>query len=118
MMNVRKNLLALCIATAAAAGSLTSPAFADIYVRVGPPAPIYEPVPVVQPGYVWIPGYWNWNGHRYVWVKGRHEHARHGHHWVPNRWVQHKGRWRMDRGYWAENNRRDRHDHDRFDRRG
>jgi hypothetical protein len=118
MMNVRKSVLALCIAAGAATGSLATPALADVYLRFGPPAPIYEPVPVVQPGWVWIPGYWDWNGHRHVWVNGRHVHARHGSYWVPNRWCQHNGRGRLDRGHWAENNRRDRHDRDQNDHRG
>ena len=97
-MNLRKTMLALCIATGAAAG--TAPALADVYVRFGPPAPRYEAVPVLQPGWVWTPGYWNWSGHRYVWVRGHRVRAHHGHHYVPNHWVEHDGRWRMDRGHW------------------
>ena len=97
-MNLRKTMLVLCIATGAAAGA--APALADVYVRIGPPAPRYEAVPVLQPGWVWAPGYWNWNGHRYVWVRGHRVHANRGHHWVPHRWVEREGRWRMDRGHW------------------
>ena len=54
-MNVKKSLVALCIAAGSVAASL--PASADVYVRVGPPAPRDEAVPVVAPGYAWIPGY-------------------------------------------------------------
>lgn len=96
-MNARKTLLALCIAT----GSLgTVPALADIYVRIAPPAPRYEVVPTVRPGWVWQPGYWNWNGHRYIWVKGHRAHVRRGAHWVPHNWHDEGGRWRMEGGHW------------------
>ena len=53
-MNVKKSLVAMCIAVGSAAASV--PAFADVYVRIGPPAPRYEAAPVVAPGYVWVPG--------------------------------------------------------------
>ena len=98
-MNCRKSMLALCIAVGAVAG--VAPALAaDVYVRIGPPAPRYEAVPALQPGWAWQPGYWNWNGHRYVWVSGRRVRGHRGEHWVPHRWVDNGGRWRMDRGHW------------------
>jgi hypothetical protein len=99
-MNVRKTLLAVCIATGSIATLSATPASADVYVRVGPPAPRHEVVPVVQPGWVWQPGYWNWNGHRYVWVRGHRIRAHRGAHWAPHHWVEDGGRWRMERGRW------------------
>src|SRR4029079_4047918 len=75
---------------------------AAVYVPTGPPPPVAEVVAVSPgPGYVWVPGYHQWNGSAYVWVGGRWEtgphpnahwapghwqHARHGWHWVPGHW--------------------------------
>ena len=99
-MNARKTFLALLMAAGSAASLAPGIASADIYVRVAPPPPHYEVVPVLQPGWVWVPGYWNWNGRRYVWVNGHRVHQRHGHHWVPDRWHEDHGRWRHDHGHW------------------
>jgi len=97
-MNVRKSVVALCIAAGSIA--VSTPALADVYVRIAPPAPRYEAVPVLAPGYVWVPGHWGWNGHRYYWVNGHRVHAAHGAHWVPHRWVEDRGRWRLESGHW------------------
>jgi hypothetical protein len=101
-MDKRNVLLAMCLAAGSVASAIATPASADVYVRIAPPAPRYEAVPVVQPGWEWAPGYWNWNGHRYVWVNGHRIHA-HGHgHWVPDRWVEDHGRWRREHGHWVD----------------
>ena len=101
-MNKRNALLALCLAGGSLAAGVATPATADIYVRIAPPAPRYEAVPVARPGWEWAPGYWNWSGRRYVWVKGHRVHA-HGHaHWVPDRWVESNGRWRREHGHWDD----------------
>jgi WXXGXW repeat (2 copies) len=58
---------------AAAPTLAAAPGVAGIGVVVGvaPPAPVVEPVPSPpDPGYVWQPGYWSWNGVQYVWVPG------------------------------------------------
>jgi hypothetical protein len=99
-MNARKILLTLAFAAGSIATTAPLDALADVYVRIAPPAPRHEVVPVVRSGWVWVPGYWNWTGHRYVWVRGHRVHARHGAHWVPHNWVEDHGRWRMDRGHW------------------
>lgn len=46
-----------------------------------PPMPHEEVVVEVRPGYVWMPGYWNWDGYQYIWFAGawRPEHG--PHHW-------------------------------------
>lgn len=113
-MSLRKNLIALCIATGSVAASM--PALADVYVRLAPPEPRYEVVPALPSGYVWVPGYWDWNGHHYHWVNGHRVRAQHGSAWVPNRWVEDHGRWRMEHGHW-DRNHADR-DHDRDHDRG
>jgi hypothetical protein len=91
----------LTAATLAIAFSVASPLAAQvIYVQVGPPTAIVETVPVrPAAGYVWVGGYYSWNGSRYVWVHGhwvahagawcaghwRHvEH--HGWYWIPGHW--------------------------------
>ena len=99
-MNARKTLLALAIATGSIATVAPVGASAEIYVRVGPPPLRQEVVPTLSPGWVWSPGYWNWNGHRYVWVRGHSVRGRHGHHWVPDRWSEDHGHWRRHHGHW------------------
>jgi hypothetical protein len=53
------------------------------------PPPDQDVVVGVAPGpdYVWIGGYWGWNGGRYVWYGGHWDHHPYGR----SRWV---------RGYW------------------
>lgn len=100
-MNVQRKLLALGLAACTAATLASAPALADVFVRFGPPPPPrYEAVPVVPSGWVWVPGYWNWNGHRYVWMRGHRERAHRGRHWVEPRWYEDHGRWRQHRGRW------------------
>jgi hypothetical protein len=74
-----------------------------VYVRVGPPAPVVETRIVAPgPGYVWIPGYYTWDGRVYVWVPGRWDRApRARARWVPARWV-HDPRhgWYLVDGHW------------------
>ena len=65
-----------------------------------PPPPQYEPVPVLQPGYVWVPGYWQWRDGRYVWRRGYREHGRPGYHWREPRWEQGPHGWQMRDGGW------------------
>jgi hypothetical protein len=71
-----------------------------VYVQVGPPAPIVETVPVSPgPGYVWVGGYYRWNGDRYVWVHGRY--VRHAGHWCGGHWRhEHRG-WYWVAGGWC-----------------
>lgn len=95
---MKKMLMAALIACMLAPAA----AFAQVVVRVGPPAPIIErPGPPPQRGYVWIAGYHRWNGARYVWVPGRwmvppRPHA----HWVPAHWVHRRRGWMLIEGHW------------------
>ena len=67
----------------------------------GPPAPPTETVVVAPgPGYVWVPGEWDWRGRwvwvtgywafppypRAVWIDGYWTHGPYGWHRVPGRW--------------------------------
>jgi hypothetical protein len=99
-MEIRKTLLAAALAAAATIGHGVASARADIDVYIAPPAPRYEVVPPPRVGYVWVPGYWGWNGHRHDWHRGHWEHERHGYAYVPPRWNRHGDRWRFDDGHW------------------
>ena len=74
-----------------------------LYVRVGPPAPIVETrIAAPGPGYVWVPGFYRWEGRDYLWVAGHYElppraRARFVQgHWQHDRqgWYYVEGRWR------------------------
>jgi hypothetical protein len=103
----RRHLLRTAVAGSLLAASLTvSSACADtsgrLYVRVGPPVPVYEVrIAAPGPGYVWIGGYHRWDGRAYAWVAGRWaqpprpravwaaghwDHNGHGYFWVEGRW--------------------------------
>ena len=73
--------LILCASTAALImgappiGVFTAPAQAQVGVAItasiAPPLlPVYAQPPIPGPGYVWIPGYWAWDGQEYYWVPG------------------------------------------------
>jgi hypothetical protein len=76
-----------------------------IVVRQAPPPPRHEVVPAARHGYVWAPGYWNYNGHRYVWTKGHWERERAGYAWRRPEWRQGPRGWEMDRGGWNRGDR-------------
>jgi hypothetical protein len=95
---LRKGLIALVFAGALTLGT----SFAEVVVKVAPPAAVVETRPAAPgPNYVWINGYQSWNGSAYVWVPGRWDvppraHAR----WVAHRWVKRGGGWVMVEGHW------------------
>ena len=70
-------------------------------INVGPPPPIYEPVPMMQPGYAWAPGYWAWNNDRHIWVRGRSMVQRTGYRWEPDRWDQRGNGYYRQPGNWV-----------------
>lgn len=97
--------LALVLATASLGACVVAPARpyygGGAYVTVEPPAPRVEVIGVAPaPGYLWIGGYWGWNGGRHEWVPGRWEAPRPGYRWVPHAWVREGGGWRMHEGHW------------------
>ncbi len=91
-------LLGLCIAGGTAA--VPTMASAAIFIDIAPPAPRVEEVPVVRPGFVWAPGFWDYRGHEHVWVPGRYVAERRGFHWVPDRWEQRGPHWVRREGHW------------------
>ncbi len=77
----------------------------NVTIQIGPPAPLYEPPPVVSPGSTWAPGYWAWDGHRHVWVRGRPMLQRAGYRWVADSWAQRNGGYYRQPGYWIRDAR-------------
>jgi hypothetical protein len=84
-----------------------------VVVQEAPPPIIVErEVRSPGPGYLWIEGYWHWNGHKYgwqrghwarppheraVWVAPRYEKVEHGYRYAPGRW-QDQGEQRREGG--------------------
>ncbi|MBS0574934.1 MAG: YXWGXW repeat-containing protein [Proteobacteria bacterium] len=106
-MTTRNLSIAMLLAFASTgvfcAPSAQARTFVDIGINVAPPPPRYERV-VVRPGYVWVPGHYNWDGRyrRYVWVGGYYVADRHGHRWVPAHWQQGpRGGWHFRPGHWT-----------------
>jgi hypothetical protein len=103
---MKRLLIAALVAGSMGALSVPLTASADvIVVRTAPPPPRHEVVPPARHGYVWAPGYWNWNGHRYVWTKGHYVRARAGYYWSEPRWEERDGRWAFNRGAWRRGDR-------------
>ena len=97
-----QKLLSAILISASTFGALAIPqtSAASIYVQVAPPAPRYERFPEPRRGFVWVPGYWDWRGHRHIWIGGVWLKARHGYQYQPHRWVQHDRGWQLNRGRW------------------
>lgn len=95
---MKKFVLALMLAISLAPAA----SFAQVVVRVGPPAPIVERHgPRPGPGFVWISGYHRWDGAHYVWVPGRWDRPPHpGAVWVAHRWVHRNGGYVLVEGHW------------------
>ena len=101
MLTRRKFVSSLVATGLLAATALPLPAIAvDIYVNTAPPPPRHERVPEPRRGYVWSPGYWNWQNHRHVWVKGSWVRERPGHSYRAHQWVERDGRWQLQRSRW------------------
>jgi len=95
-------LICLGAATAVYTPPVEARGYINVDIGVAPPAPRYERV-VVRRGYVWTPGYWQWDHrhHRHVWVNGYYIRERNGHRFIPAHWQQGPGgRWRFVPGHW------------------
>jgi WXXGXW repeat (2 copies) len=99
---MRKLTAALLVTASLFASTACVSASGRVYVRVGPPPPRVEAV-LVAPGprYVWLPGFYRWDGGGYVWMPGRYElppRARAA--WVPPHWERHRRGWYVVEGHW------------------
>ena len=76
------------------------------YVSSMPPEPLYEQM-TASPGYgyVWIDGYWHWNGYEWVWVSGRWEHQQEGYVYVQPYYDYSGGQYVYTPGYWSSHDR-------------
>ncbi|MDC8756549.1 YXWGXW repeat-containing protein [Janthinobacterium fluminis] len=72
----------------------------SIHVSNAPPPPKFESAPPARRGYVWAPGYWNWDGHRHVWSAGQWQPERDGSQYRAAEWVPEHNGWRLNRGGW------------------
>ncbi len=101
---MRKPLLqAMMIAGLIGAAAVAPfPAEAQVYVRVGPPRPLYERrPPPPRAGYAWHAGYQRWDGSRYVWTPGEYVAPPRPHaYWVQGRWVNGPRGYYWREGYW------------------
>jgi len=70
---------------------------------VAPPTPYVEYAnPAPQSGYVWVDGYWWWDGSSYVWVQGHWGvPPTAGYVWVNGGWVDQGGSYVYVYGRWA-----------------
>jgi hypothetical protein len=101
-MSVKKVLVSALLA-AGMVGAVAIPlpsAAAELYINIAPPAPRYEAVPEPRTGYVWAPGYWNYQTDNHVWVPGTSYPVREGYVYQPHRWVEREGRWNLQEGRW------------------
>src|SRR5262245_44158930 len=83
------------------AGSVTVGQPSPYYVNAMPPERLYETMtPSPGYGYVWIDGYWHWNGYEWVWVGGRWERQRSNYVYVSPYYDYYEGRYIYMPGYW------------------
>jgi len=95
-------VLALAVLGAALVSCASAPPPNAVYVETAPPAVRVEAAIVSPgPGYVWVPGYWNWGGSAYIWTPGvwhlpPQPHVK----WVAPQWRHVKRGWYRVDGHW------------------
>ncbi|KAF1043800.1 MAG: hypothetical protein GAK35_02027 [Herbaspirillum frisingense] len=99
---MKKIILAALIAAASSAAILPgAQAQVSVNINIGaPPPPRVERMPPPRHGYVWVPGYWDWNGHAHYWRSGRWVRERHGYVYAQPVWREGPRGWELDRGGW------------------
>ena len=103
---LKPTLLAAALAAtlAIAPGSASAQSYT---VRIAPPEARQQVEPAARRGYVWVPGYWNWNAqrNRHVWMQPTWVRDRPGYRYTQPQWVERDGRWGLQRGNWARGDR-------------
>jgi len=102
---MKRHIAIAALLAASFAAYLPTQAFAQVGVSIvigNPPPARYEAVPAPRRGYIWAPGYWDWNGRRYMWIRGHWEHLRPGQVYYRPEWRHERGGWRLERGGWRE----------------
>ena len=97
---IHKAALVCALGATLALPAMQAQAQVSFSITIGPPALLYEPVPVMAPGYIWAPGYWAWHEDRHIWVRGRTIIHRTGYRWEPDRWEQQGPRYVQLPGRW------------------
>ncbi len=98
---------AALILGAAPIGAFVAPAQAQVAFSISAPIappllPIYAQPPIPGPGYVWIPGYWAWDGQEYYWVPGYWAWPPSADLlWTPGYWAWDDGSYVFYAGYWG-----------------
>ena len=71
-------------------------------VASSPPEKLYEQMtPSPGYGYVWLDGYWHWNGYEWAWVNGRWERQQEGLVYVEPFYDYVAGQYVYTPGYWS-----------------
>lgn len=106
---LRRQLLLATAGLSALSSAPTAIAQIEFQVTIAPPPLRLERVPPARRGFVWVPGYWDWNYRRrqHQWVDGRWERARPGYVYDQPRWMERNGRWRLEQGGWRRGRDRD-----------
>src|SRR5258708_31077775 len=69
-------LLGLCMAASAVTVPTIASAGVAIDIDIAPPPLRIETVPPPRGGYVWAPGYWEYQGREHVWIAGDRKSTR------------------------------------------
>ena len=102
-MKMKLSFVALAALLFVALTPASSLAYIGISVGFAPPAiPIYTQPYAPAGGYLWVPGYWAFNGFDYYWVPGYWAFPpRVGFYWTPGYWGYDGGRYFFNDGYWG-----------------
>ncbi|HLW24605.1 MAG TPA: hypothetical protein VKT22_09630 [Steroidobacteraceae bacterium] len=95
---VRSLILTFSLANAVLWSSAAGGA-SEIVVDTPPPPPRVETTPAHRDGYVWSPGYWEWNGRFFRWRSGTFVSERRGR-WIADHWDSIDNRWHFVAGHW------------------
>jgi hypothetical protein len=66
-----------------------------------PPPPLRDEHVVPRAGMEWVPGRWDWRGHKWEWLPGRWEKEHAGQHWHPGHWDHQGTGYTWSEGAWG-----------------